>query len=167
MKRELLIETAKNFIGVKEFQDNDGAVVEMFQKAVDGVASKEAWCAGFTMYCLNRVQEITNIKDCVFRTESVIECWQRSPFTARKEEPEPGDIVLWWFFKDGQPTMKGHMGIVTEVNADTFKTVEGNTSDGQGIVREGDGVYERTRTFKGSATFQLLGFLDPWVIIKP
>jgi hypothetical protein len=42
-------------------------------------------------------------------------------------------------------------------------SVEGNTSDGTGINRDGDGVYERMRHIvSGAGVMRHLGFLDPW-----
>ena len=95
-------------------------------------------------------------------TELCMALYDGAPTTCKISKPEPGCVVVWQFYKDGKPTMQGHTGIVIAVNDLTITTVEGNTSDGTGINREGDGVYQRERSLAGSDTMKIKGYLRPW-----
>ena len=53
-------------------------------------------------------------------------------------DPKAGDIVI--FYRGGTFT---HTGIVTDVQGDVFRTVEGNTSGGSGIIANGGAVCEK------------------------
>jgi hypothetical protein len=80
-------------------------------------------------------------------------------------DPEPGCIVIWQNYKNNKPLWTGHIGIVIEVDKEkgTIKTVEGNTNSLGS--REGEGVYEKTRSFKKEiATFRIKGFIHPKLI---
>lgn len=171
--RRALVFEARRWVGIKEVGgDNRGQAVEMFQRAVDGKAVGEPWCAGFAHFCLEMVDKqlaaiLTNyeLKNRIFKSEHVLTIWKETPMICRKVKPEPGYLTLWWHFNDeGKPSGTGHVGIVTDVQAeDRILSVEGNTSDGSGINRDGDGVYERTRHIvTGAGTMRHLGFLDPW-----
>ena len=162
---DLLIPTAQKFVGVKEKTgNNDGPEIEMFQKFVDGVAQGEPYCCAFVQYCVGQVDKQLGTKTVLFKTESCMTLWDKTPTKARLQAPERGCVVIWQFIKDGKPTTSGHAGIVTNVTStNAFDTVEGNTSDGSGINREGDGVYARTRLTQGSPTMKVVGFLRPWL----
>jgi hypothetical protein len=171
--RKALVFEARRWVGIKEFGGaNRGQVVEMFQRAVDGKAQGEPWCAGFTHFCLDMVDRqiaailpAYELKHRIAKTEHVLTIWKDSPMICRRQTAAPGYLTLWWHFgPDGKPSGTGHVGIVTEVQAeDRILSVEGNTSDGTGINRDGDGVYERTRhIITGAGTMRHLGFLDPW-----
>lgn len=61
-----------------------------------------------------------------------------------KDTPQIGDIFI---LKNNDRSYQGHAGIVTEVlNNNLVKTIEGNTN--LGGSREGDGVFELTRTME-------------------
>jgi hypothetical protein len=51
------------------------------------------------------------------------------------------------------------------IDAEQFTTIEGNTGNGSGVVREGDGVYKRTRSINGAGTMVVMGFIDPFAEI--
>jgi hypothetical protein len=158
--RQGLIDIATKFVGVTEESDNSGMWVKIFQKAVDGVAQKEPWCAGFAHYCLNENDKAMKIKHNVFKSESCLNIWRNVPRIYKSLEPQIGYLVVWQMSETA-----GHIGIVTGVSATKINTIEGNTGDGvkDGVVREGDGVYarERLRTPK-SAKFKLLGYINPY-----
>lgn len=157
---EKLIDIAKKYIGVRERGgENRGSEVEMFQKAVDGKAHGEAWCMSFVQYCVKTTEKETGSKSKIFRSEGVLATWNNSPKELRLDKPEPGSIVIWRHGTSSQ----GHTGIVEKVNRDgSFVTIEGNTGDGQGIVREGDGVYRRTRSMNNAGKMKIVGFLKPF-----
>lgn len=157
---DVLVHEAQNWIGVVEVGgDNSGPDVERFQKAVDGKANKEAWCAAFVIFCIQQVETKLNIKSQIYRSELAQDLWFKSPNSLKITEPEPGCVIIW---KHGD-TVLGHAGIVEIVRPDgMLVTIEGNTNDGAGIVREGDGVYRRVRTPTGTPKMKVLGFIKPF-----
>ena len=169
LKAALLVGVAKTFVGFTEQGGpNKGQFVEWCQRAVDGVAAQEPWCLGFVQRCRLIVdglgREIGHPEDSALPlTEWTVGLWQRAPENFRLERPEPGCLVIWEHWQNGAPSGKGHVGIVVAVrpNGDV-DTVEGNTSAGVGIQREGDGVYFRTRKRDGEGDMRVLGFLNPW-----
>lgn len=78
--------------------------------------------------------------------------------------PQLDALVCWAQMKDGKQTGFGHAGIVSELLADGFKSIEGNTA-GSG-VREGWIVAENRHGLGFTATkgLRLLGFV---MIPKP
>ena len=55
----LLIFEARRWVGMTEIGGNNrGQVVEMFQRAVDGKASGEPWCAAFVFFCVGMVESM-------------------------------------------------------------------------------------------------------------
>jgi len=166
LKKRLLIREAQRWEGIKEVGgDNKGQVVEMLQKAVDGKAQGEPWCLGFAQFCIQQIDlEFDAIMMCSSNhanlpaTEHCMTLWNGVDHIKQTQTPEPGCLVVWAFGDTGN----GHIGIVTEVNGDTFKTIEGNTSDGAGINREGNGVYSRERKLTSGENFKIKGFIKPW-----
>lgn len=151
-----LIEFAKQYIGTKESGgDNKGELIVLFQKALDGKAAGEPWCMAFTQYCIMEVEKIQNIKSKIYRSEHCLTVWNKSPKELRLKEPEVGCLIIWQY----GDTINGHVGIVTKVNKNTVETVEGNTGNGSGVVREGDGVYARKRSKLGSEKMKVVGYL--------
>jgi hypothetical protein len=154
-----LVDVAKKYIGTIEVGgDNKGACIELFQKALDGKAQGEPWCAAFVCYCIKEIFDIYGVKSPLTLSELVKDLWEKNP-RAQKALPQPGYIACWKF----KGTSLGHTGIVVSKRNGSFETVEGNTGKAPGIEREGDGVYLRQRTLRGSDNFILLGFLDPWM----
>lgn len=150
--------------------DNKGQVVEMFQKAVDGKAHGEAWCMSFVQYCVKMVdataKEIVPQRTIPIspmeKSEHVMTTWFKSPQALRGRVPRPGRIAMW---RHGSSSF-GHCGIVVDVSKDGqwFYTIEGNTGpSNKEVVREGDGVYFKRRSIKGSGKMNVVGFLQPWV----
>ena len=165
-KQEKLIEIAKTYVGTKEEGgDNKGPQVEEFQRAI-GKAEGEPWCVSFIQYCVKKVDaEMGGEENKLPQTEHVMTLW-RDGANLRIEKPEAGCVMLWEHYKDGKRTGLGHAGVVTKVSKDgkTVDTVEGNTSDGSGIDRNGDGCYARQRpTVSGAnSTMKVLGWMRIW-----
>lgn len=169
--RRGLAEIAKMFIGVKEVGGNNkGEFVKMFQKAVDGRANGEPWCAAFTSYCIKTTSEVfkkaIGSSSPAFETqlkisESVCNFWFNSPESCRIEKPEVGCLILWRRWSNGKPTWQGHIGIVVEVvDKDLVRTVEGNTSSDGPNERDGDGVFLKNRSItRHYGSLRPLGFL--------
>lgn len=167
-KMRALVAEASRWVGVREHGENRGPEVEAFQRAVDGKAQGEPWCAAFVQFCLKAVDaRTTEIPTWVFASESVLTVWNRTTMLARRQTLDvlPGDLILWQHFLAGKPTALGHVGVVARlISPGKFETVEGNTSDGSGVTREGDGVYRRVRDVSGSGSMRVKGFLRPWGI---
>jgi hypothetical protein len=157
---DVLIAEAKKWIGIKELTNhNDGLEVEMFQKAVDGKAQGESWCMGFVQFCLQQAENKLGLRSNMYHSEHCLTVWNKTPKEMQRIHACPGCVVIW---QHGDTT-QGHTGIVTElIDEDNFSTIEGNTGDGLGIVRDGDGVYRRTRSIRGAGTMKVLGFIDPF-----
>lgn len=151
-----LVEFASKYIGTKESGgDNRGELIVLFQKALDGKANGESWCAAFLMYCILEIEKLTNKKSKIFKSEHCLTVWNKSPKELRLKEPEVGCLIIWQFGE----TTDGHIGLVTKVNKNTVETIEGNTGDGSGVVRNGDGVYARKRSKFGSEKMKVVGYL--------
>lgn len=154
---DVLVLEARKWIGVIEKGgDNSGPEIEQFQRAVDGKANKEPWCAAFTMFCIKQVEQKLGIKSEIHKSELVLDVWNKSPKDLRREYPKPGNLILWRHADTGT----GHMGIIeAQLEKGIFATIEGNTGPGNGIVREGDGVYRKTRNIYGTQSMPVIGFL--------
>ena len=153
---------ALKWIGVIEKGgDNKGPEVERFQKAVDGKAVGEPWCMSFIQFIIREIEERYGVKSRIFKTEHVLTCWNKTPKNMRVGKPCPGDVICWNF----AGTTSGHGGIIETmmVNKCMVKTIEGNTSGpGSRIVREGDGVYLKTRHLTSGKKFRILGLIRPF-----
>jgi len=168
-KKRMLCYEAQRWVGVTEVGgDNSGQLVEMFQKAVDGKAQREPWCLAFIFFCIKQVDKAADAiflqalnKTKLKPTEHCMTLFRSSKSQVLKS-PEVGCVMIWEFVKNGKPTGSGHAEIVIEVHKDHVVTVGGNTSDGQGVNREGDGVYKRVRSVLGSPTMVVRGFLKVW-----
>lgn len=156
-KSQELIDLASSFEGTKEEgADNSGPMIENFQKAIDGLATKESWCMCFAQFCIKQIEKKYAVKSKIFKSEHCLTVWNKSPKELRLAEPEPGCLVIWQFGNGSS----GHCGIVRKVLKDKIETVEGNTSgNSKEIVREGDEVAIKSRSKTGSKTMKVIGFL--------
>lgn len=103
-----------------------------------------AWCATFVVYCFTRAangnKETASKVLCGANTagcaanESAFRRVQR--WVEGSKAPQVGDVIFY---------THSHTGLVTEVNGNTFKTIEGNTSGGQNYERNGGCVAEKVR----------------------
>lgn len=156
-KAQELIDLASTFVGVKEQgADNAGPQIEIFQKSVDGTASRESWCMCFVQFCVKQIEKKYVIKSKLFKSEHCLTVWNKTPKELRLKEPEVGCIVIWQFGNSSS----GHAGIVRKVIKDKIETIEGNTSGPSiDVVREGDEVAFKTRSKTGSKTMKVIGFI--------
>lgn len=162
---------AKTFEGVREVGGNNkGEFVRMFQKAVDGTASGEAWCSAMASYCIktwgNVMKSAIDIpgfkySSALVLSESVCNFWFNNPASFRIEKPEVGSLILWRRWVDGKASWQGHIGIVVNlVSDDVVQTIEGNTSSDNSNERDGDGVFLKNRHIKRNyGSLRPLGFL--------
>lgn len=169
IKVRLLISEAARWLGTKEEKENSGAFIKMFQNW-DNHPDQVPWCAAFVQYCLKMtLYTYDSLFQCcsdfhkAFPTEHCMTLWAKTDDKYKTQIPQEGSIVVWSHIKNGKPTGTGHCGIVTKAApSQRFETIEGNTGDGSGINRDGDGVFARTRTLTGTEDFMVLGFILPF-----
>lgn len=173
-KTDLLLWLAGNLVGTQEVGGaNKGALVERFQKAVDGKAQGESWCLAFLQFCIREVDALGLAHGDMSgsplpRSEWVKLFWESAPIPLKRkptEAPDPGMLIVWrQYGANGQPTDKGHIGLVTGIDPATSHvlTIEGNTSGGAGLNRDGDGVYRRSRNPQGDGPLRVVGYLKVW-----
>lgn len=183
LARRKVSELARFFVGVKESSPNRGPLIELFQKAVDGKAEGEPYCAGFVHFLCQQIDQEMEEEDptwlpySLWKSESTRTMWDLGNVKARHTVPQLGDVIIWAHWKRSVdiktkkelwiPTRQGHCGFVVELLEDGFiKTVEANTSSPSNgsIVRDGDGIWEKTRQpMREIGAFRYLGCLSPWV----
>jgi hypothetical protein len=159
---------ARQWVGFKEEGgQNKGQVVELFQRAVDGKAQGEPWCAAFLQFCVMRVDDlfeemtmVSAVRSRLYRSELCMDLVRYTPEDCRVTEPVPGAVVVWSKLQGGLPSAQGHCGIVHGIYDGGVVTVEGNT--GMGDQREGDGVSFKRRARGDIPGFVRLAWLAPW-----
>lgn len=156
-----LCEIAQQYVGVTEKGgDNQGPVVEQFQKALDGKAEREPWCAGFVGFCVKKAETRSILKTDIKLREHVMTMWNLTPKKFRTQTPKPGYVAVWNYVG----TASGHCGIITDVTDHRIWVIEGNTNpDNVEVVREGNGVYRKNRSRSGTAKMKLMGYLKTFV----
>ena len=137
-------------------------MVQMFQRTI-GQAVGEPWCMSFVQYCLTWPDYfIGGEKSQVFASEHCLSVWMKTPINHRINTPFPGCIAVWQY----GDTSSGHTGLVESYGVDGKRpyiiSIEGNTSDSERIVREGDGVFMKKRFLSYTKKMRLRGFLNPW-----
>ena len=172
MKKNALIHQASLFIGVHEIGHNSGIMVRKFQSKI-GRAQNEPWCMSFVQYMVGSIDDLfyalvgANHKATrLYPSEHVLTVWEKTPSEFKCcDNPQVGDIVIWSRDTTSKSFKPGHTGLVMEVHGDgTITTIEGNTSQDGEIVREGEGVYRKTRRIdpRKQGIFNLEGFISPW-----
>jgi len=140
-RRELLIETYRRHIGVRELTgNNDGEAVESFLKA-SGLGKGFAWCAAFATYC-----HLENELPYPAKASAWSPSWFVKDRLIEHSKAKAGDVFGIYYTKLKRI---GHVGFIDEdwgSDSDKILTVEGNTN-GDGS-REGDGVYRKRRSKK-------------------
>ena len=151
-KDQVIVATARKFIGVVEDAPNDGETVRLIQANLDGVAIKEPWDMAFVQFVLDSTGD-----NKLYKSEHVYTVWSRTPAKRRKAFPSPGYIAVWQKIVSGKLTTGGHVGIVESVDGENFSTIEGN------VHEEGkQGVFIKSRHLGLDGSMKLLGFLRPW-----
>ena len=98
----------------------------------------QAWCACFVTWCF--VQAFGKaMAEKLLKHYPYVYCPTMSRLFTLNENPKVGDIVIFY-----RNNTFAHTGIVTDVDGDMFKTVEGNTSGGSSIVANGGGVFAKS-----------------------
>jgi hypothetical protein len=173
--QELIIYQARKYLGYQEIRGNKGFPDPAFQILMEKYGWQEgwAWCA---VYCevvwgeaYNNYErkDLNRLVQKLF-TAGAVKTWNN--FSASEDfvtdsSPEPGSIVIWQSYRDGQPHWTGHAGIVYKVYSDEsnrFETIEGNTNTSGG--REGIEVGKQIRSLsfeKKQRGLVLKGFIHP------
>lgn len=153
----LLAHAATQCVGIVESGGNNrGRFVELFQATV-GRVEAEPWCMAFVQSLVAFVEDVCG-PSLLPVTEACLAALQGAPSDLVVSDPRQGDIVIWRHGTGWQ----GHTGIILRVDGEWLQTVEGNTGDGAGIQREGDGVYSRRRPKVPLGTMKIAGFLRPF-----
>ncbi|MEN9797846.1 MAG: hypothetical protein RL653_1542 [Pseudomonadota bacterium] len=142
--RRRILEVAEGELGtVEATNNNDGAVGKY--PAFFG-RGREAYCADFVSWVMHKSGGSLNDPYCPSLRNKLI----ASGNWKGKSNPQPGDIVLFDWDRDG---VADHVGLVKSVNANgTLTTLEGNTEGPGGR----EGVWECTRAWD-----HVMGFGDP------
>jgi hypothetical protein len=155
-----LAEVSRKYLWVREVGNNGGEMVTKFQTAINADTG-HAWCAAFVCFCIKEVESKFGVKSPLVLSEHVKTFWNQNP-KRRSSVPIEGGVVVW--VKKG--TTLGHCGIVVDTGRkdECFVTIEGNTNGNEpsAVVREGQGVFLKTRHNQDMGDFKLLGFLKPF-----
>jgi hypothetical protein len=142
---------------VREVGRNAGTWVGRFLHAV-GLRTGYSWCAAFVYYCLITAGADPAKLPEKRKAAGVIN-WRAWALAEQRmallDLPLRGRAFFW--LNGGL----GHTGLCINVlrsNERTFRTIEGNT-DVKGS-REGDGVYDKTRTVDELLGHESFGFID-------
>ncbi len=174
-----LVTLARMLVGTMEQGNNDGPLIELFQKSVGGVADGQSYCMAFIQWCCDQVDSECGTKHLLYPSELCTSVWGMTQPSCRISKPIIGGIVIWQKWKilrtpagklAEMPLSSGHCGIIVNVIDDeTVDTVEANTSSNNAIGidpnidRNGDGVFMKRRTLQSDVgTMRVLGLLDPW-----
>jgi len=137
-----VVPVAELFVGwVRETTGkNDGPWVEAIQRTT-GNKKGDPWCASFVNWVLDIAYRDMNPLPATASCDVLLEFARKNQLLTNT--PQPGDVFLVMRTKNDAI----HTGIVTEVKADTVKTIEGNTN--REGAREGNGVWARERQRSG------------------
>jgi hypothetical protein len=149
---------ADSFIGTTELTgNNDGLEVEQFLESV-GLAKGNPYCAAFVSYILDEtpgVEQPTTRSGLASHFIMANSIEAREVLRGTTSVPD-GTLVIW---QKGN-TIFGHVGFVAEQSEQNlFTTIEANTRSGvYGNQRDGDGVWQRTRSIQPANYFRITNF---------
>lgn len=133
----------------EELGPNKGKWVNRFLAFV-GLKPGYAWCAAFVAWCLG--QSGLDKSKMPKHSPSVIGWYRWAKANDRLTGvPKRGRLFYWL---DGS---HGHIGFIIGLSAGCVQTLEGNTNK-QGS-RDGDGVYQRTRSYRELESHEKHGFI--------
>jgi len=138
-----VIDIARSYIGTRESPPNSNNVIfntVYYGRPVSGSAFP--WCAVFVWYVFRKA----GLSHLYFGGERTAHCNTLLTFARRhglfhSSGFRPGDLAL--FDWSGRRTNAQHIGIITEVRANSVVTIEGNTAVGNDS--NGGAVMERVR----------------------
>lgn len=138
-----VVEVAKGELGHKE---NRGENINKYNDWFFGQGTANPWCMAFVQWCFNQAGvEIHRDGQC-----TALFNWYKSYQPEKvSNTPHVGDIYIRTRAEGGKGA--GHTGIVSNVEANSFHTIEGNTGN--------DTVAERRHEMNEQS---LLGFITPY-----
>lgn len=128
-QKELLLELARGYIGVEQFDDRHQYMVNQYNsgpRSYSGyrVHTWDDWCDIF----VSSMFQMTGIIDLIGKEAYVpyhIRLLKQRGIWIGKATPQPGDIVTFDWNVDG---IADHIAIIEKVEDDKIITIEGNTS---------------------------------------
>jgi hypothetical protein len=154
----LHLRIAQGFVGTKELPGNRGRWIDRWNKGA-GVSYGSPYCASFGKFCLDSAGALSPKIRSALAT-----AWLRNKSTISAKDVyfgmavvPSGSCVIW---RNGE-TISGHFGFFVKwIKKNVLYTIEANTSSGlKGSQRDGNGVYNRTRTLSPFAYFRIEGFV--------
>ena len=106
-----------------------------------------AWCDAYVDWCFVKAYGKESAKRLLggFSNYTPTSAGYFKKMNRYYEVPQKGDII---FFKNAQRIC--HTGIVIGVSNGTVYTIEGNTSKGSSVIRNGGGVYQKQYSISNS-----------------
>lgn len=158
----LVVANAGKYLDVREKTNhNDHPQIDRWL-AYAGVPKGNPYCAAFVVYNYGEVAEALGYKNPLPRYARVSLLYQYALAHETKYRvcdsddilsglcrPQAGDVAVWLYGKGPNPN--GHAGLVRSGARTVAGTREANTGPGKGVVREGNGVYDRERQTSGMA----------------
>ena len=151
--RDVALETAKQFVGVKEFPANSNIVMFSNWYGITG-----PWCAMFVSYCYVQAKAKHFKKGVRYAYCPFVLADARQQDNGlnliTKDKVQAGDIVLFSWKQDG---VANHIGLVVDppTKNGNFKSIEGNTSPTNDS--NGGAVMYRDRNVR-----DVIGFVRVW-----
>ncbi|GIV52407.1 MAG: hypothetical protein KatS3mg038_2928 [Candidatus Kapaibacterium sp.] len=144
------LDTARNYLHVRETSPNCSRDIERFLRSV-GLPCGYAWCAAFVRYCLDAGSALFAVRSASARAYITRKSIAAKHVVKGYRTIERGWLAVWTHSQ----SWTGHIGFIERPGNRTIVTIEGNTSSGDGVNRDGDGVYRRTRTIPIIASTRL------------
>jgi len=143
--------------------NNRGFWVGMLQSVIGSIVynltgktggNGEAWCMSTMQVIIAFIEDYLKVESDIISSEhcmtTIREARKISGLTTMTAEV--GTIIIW---RHGT-TESGHTGSIMAVGS-KLSTVEGNTGDSS--MRDGDGLFERTRSPKGEGDMTIQGYI--------
>lgn len=152
----LHIMAIKSLVGIREEGgNNSGELVQSIQTTI-GRAQREAWCMSLQQTAIAYVEKKTGKKCTVPVSEHCLTTLRESAkINLVITDPVVGDLMI---YRHGNSD-RGHVACIVEDGDEFVRTVEGNTGPDRGVTRDGDGVYHKLRSLKGSGDMSVAGFI--------
>jgi hypothetical protein len=150
-----IVTIAAREVGIRERSKNQGPGIEKYWGATtykSGYANREPYCAAFLCWVFREACKGIAAPFSLPRSPVAydFEKWGKSnasngveTFSSKGKRPRAGDVFTL--------SAASHVGLVKSVGKTTFTSIEANTNDAGS--REGDGVYERTRSIASVRRF--------------
>lgn len=154
------VDTAAAYLHVRETSPNCSRDIARMLRSV-ALGCGHPWCAAFVRYCLDAGRAVyPTVRSAAARAYVTRESIPAKHVKKGYRTIARGWLAVWTH----SASWTGHIGIVERPGDRMITTIEGNTSSGDGINRDGDGVYRRMRTIPlvASTRLQLRWFTPVW-----